>query len=161
MTISVGDKLPDVTFKTMTADGPADVSTAEVFADKKVVLFAVPGAFTPTCHQKHLPGFMENLAAFKAKGVDVVACTAVNDVFVMNAWAKANAAEDMIAFLADGNGEFAKALGLDLDATGSGLGIRSRRYAMLVEDGVVKILNVEEVPSVAEKSSAQALLEAM
>ena len=132
-----------------------------MFADKTVVLFAVPGAFTPTCHQKHLPGFLEHLHEFKAKGVDLVACTAVNDVFVLDAWAHANAADGKIAFLADGNAEFAKALGLDLDATGSGLGIRSKRYAMLVEDGIVKILNVEEVPSVAEKSSAEALLKAI
>ena len=161
MTISVGDKLPDATFKIMTADGPQDVTTNDVFSGKKVALFAVPGAFTPTCHQKHLPGFMEHLGALKAKGVDVVACTAVNDVFVMNAWAKANSAEDMIAFLADGNGEFARALGLDLDATGSGLGIRSKRYAMLVDDGTVKVLNVEEVPSVAKKSSAEELLKSI
>ena len=161
MPISVGEKLPDATFKVMTADGPADKTTGEVFSGKKVVLFAVPGAFTPTCHQKHLPGFVENLGAFKAKGVDVVACTAVNDVFVMDAWAKANAAEDTIAFLADGNAEFAKAIGLDLDATGLGLGIRSRRYAMLVDDGVVKIMNIEEVPSSAEKSSAESLLKSM
>ncbi len=130
----------------------------EVFKGKKVVLFAVPGAFTPTCHKNHLPGFVQNAAAIKAKGVDSIAVTAVNDGFVMDAWKKASNAEGKIEFLADGNGEFAKAIDMTLDGSGNGLGLRSKRYSMLVEDGVVKKLNVEEAPGKAETSSADALL---
>ena len=161
MTISVGDRLPDATFKTMTDDGPSDMTTADVFAGKTVAAFAVPGAFTPTCHAKHLPGFLDNLDALKAKGVDTVACISVNDVFVMNAWSKDSGGAGKILFLADGNGEFSEAVGLAFDASGAGLGTRSRRYAMLVEDGVVKTLNIEEAPGVAEASSAAELLKAL
>ncbi|WP_127077626.1 peroxiredoxin [Rhodomicrobium lacus] len=158
MTIAPGTHLPHAKFKIMTASGPADVSTDELFGGKKAVLFAVPGAFTPTCSLAHLPGFIEHADDFKAKGVDVVACTAVNDVFVLDAWAKSTGAQDRIVFLADGSGDFAKATGLDLDAGAFGLGLRSKRYAMLLEDGVVKALHVEENPSVAEASSAEKLL---
>lgn len=159
--IKTGDKLPDATFHVMTGDGPGTQSTADVFGGKTVVLFAVPGAFTPTCHMNHLPGFVENADAFKAKGVDAIAVTAVNDVFVMQAWQDASGAGDAIQFLADGNGGFAEAVGLTLDGSGFGLGTRSQRYAMLVKDGVVEILNVEDVASSADQSSAASLLAAM
>lgn len=158
MAIKVGDRLPASTFRVITADGPKPLTTDEVFKGKKVVLFAVPGAFTPTCHKNHLPGFLTNADAFKAKGIDAIVVTAVNDQFVMNAWKKESGAEGKIEFLADGNGDFAKAVDLTVDASGNGLGLRSKRYAMLVEDGVVKVLNVEDVPSKAEASSAAALL---
>lgn len=159
MTIAVGDTLPDAKFKISTADGPAELTTADVFAGKKVVLFAVPGAFTPTCHMNHLPGFLENADAFKAKGIDTIACVSVNDVFVMKAWAAATGAEGKITFLADGSADFAKAIGLDLDLSGGGLGIRSKRYAMIVDDGVVTSLDIEEAPGKATVSGAAAVLE--
>ena len=158
MAIKVGDRLPEAKFRVMTAEGPGWKTTDEVFKGKKVVLFAVPGAFTPTCHKNHLPGFLQNADAIKAKGVDTIAVTAVNDGFVMDAWKKASNAEGKIEFLADGNGEFAKAIDMTLDGSGNGLGLRSKRYSMLVEDGVVKKLNVEEAPGKAETSSADALL---
>jgi peroxiredoxin len=161
MTIAVGDTLPQVNFRVMTADGPQVKTSDDVFRGKKVVLFAVPGAFTPTCHRNHLPGFLTNLDAIKAKGVDAIAVTGVNDVFVMNAWAEASGGKGKIEFLADGNGDFAKAIGLALDATERGLGVRSKRYAMLVDNGVVKLLNVEDVPGKAEASGAEALLKAL
>src|SRR6266853_1264068 len=154
MAIKVGDHIPEAKFRVMTAEGPGWKSTDEVFKGKKVVLFAVPGAFTPTCHKNHLPGFVQNAAAIKAKGIDSIAVTAVNDGFVMDAWKKASNAEGKIEFLADGNGEFAKAIDMTLDGSGNGLGLRSKRYSMLVEDGVVKKLNVEEAPGKAETSSA-------
>jgi peroxiredoxin len=143
MTINVGDRIPAATLKQMTKDGPANVTTDQLFAGKKVVLFSVPGAFTPTCHARHLPGYVEKLDALKAKGVDTVACVAVNDVFVMDAWGKASGVGDRILMLADGNAEFTKALGLELDASGFGMGTRGKRFAMIVQDGVVKQLNVE------------------
>ena len=159
MTIKVGDKLPETTFMTMGPDGaPKPMKTADVFGGKKVALFAVPGAFTPTCSNNHLPGFLKNADAIKAKGVDTIAVTGVNDVFVMEAWSKATGAQGKIEFLSDGNGDFAKAIDLALDASGAGLGLRSRRYAMLVEDGVVKTLSVEDEPGKAEISSAENLL---
>jgi peroxiredoxin len=158
MAIKVGDRLPEAKFRVMTAEGPGWKTTDEVFKGKKVVLFAVPGAFTPTCHKNHLPGFVQHAAAIKAKGVDSIAVTAVNDGFVMDAWKKASNAEGKVEFLADGNGEFAKAIDMTLDGSGNGLGLRSKRYSMLVEDGVVKKLNVEEAPGKAETSSADALL---
>jgi len=158
MAIKVGDRLPEAKFRVMTAEGPGWKTTDEVFKGKKVVLFAVPGAFTPTCHKNHLPGFVQNAAAIKAKGIDSIAVTAVNDGFVMDTWKKASNAEGKIEFLADGNGEFAKAIDMTLDGSGNGLGLRSKRYSMLVEDGVVKKLNVEEAPGKAETSSADALL---
>ena len=143
MTIKVGDKLPEATFTTMTAEGPRPMTTAEVFGGKKVALFAVPGAFTPTCSAKHLPGFVNNFDALKNKGIDRVVCVSVNDVFVMSAWGKDQKVGDKVLMLADGNGAFAKALGLELDAKGFGMGTRSQRYSMIVDNGVVKQLNVE------------------
>lgn len=158
MTIAVGDRLPDITVKAVTADGPADTSTAELFADKTVVLFAVPGAFTPTCHMNHLPGFVTHADAIKAKGVDEIAVISVNDPFVMGAWAGSTAAGDAITFLADGSADFTKAIGLELDASGFGMGLRSLRYSMIVKNGTVAALNVEDTPGQAEISGAEALL---
>ena len=157
MAIKVGDRLPEAKFRVMTAEGPGWKTTDEVFKGKKVVLFAVPGAFTPTCHKNHLPGYVQNASAIKAKGVDTIAVTAVNDGFVMDAWKKACGAEKL-EFLADGNGEFAKAIDLSFDGSANGLGTRSRRYSMLVEDGVVKKLNIEEAPGKVEVSGGDALL---
>ena len=145
MTIQIGDRIPDATLTTMTADGPKPVTTAELFGGKTVALFAVPGAFTPTCSARHLPGFKDHLADIKGKGVDTVACISVNDAFVMKAWAESQGIDDdSIVMLADGNGELTKALGLVLDGSGFGLGERSQRYSMLVKDGVVTQLNIEE-----------------
>ena len=161
MPIKVGDRIPEVKFRVIGESGPEWRSTEEVFKGKKVVLFGVPGAFTPTCTINHLPGFLNNADMIKAKGVDAIAVTGVNDIFVMEAWKKATGAAEKIEFLADGNGDFAKAIGLTLDAGGVGLGLRSQRYAMLVEDGVVKTLNVEKEPGKAEVSSAENLLKQM
>jgi peroxiredoxin len=158
MTIKVGDKLPNATFTIMTADGPKPQTTDDIFKGKKVVLFAVPGAFTPTCDRNHLPGFVQNADAIKAKGVDTIAVTGVNDVFVMNAWKKSSGAEGKVEFLADGAAAFAKAIGLSLDLSERGLGMRSQRYSMIVEDGVVKSLSIEEAPGKAEASGAENLL---
>ncbi|TCT08014.1 peroxiredoxin [Aquabacter spiritensis] len=158
MSISVGDTLPSATFRVSTADGPVPKTTDDVFKGRRVVLFAVPGAFTPTCHKNHLPGYVARADEFKAKGIDTIAVVSVNDPFVMSAWEKASGAEGKILFLADGVAEFSKALDLTFDGSAAGLGLRSKRYSMLVEDGVVKILNVEDVPSKADISSAQALL---
>jgi peroxiredoxin len=144
MTIAVGDKLPDATFMTMTADGPAPVTSDALFGGKTVALLAVPGAFTPTCSAKHLPGFKEKAAELKSKGVDSIACVSVNDVFVMGAWAKDQGLGDEVQLLADGNGAFTKALGLELDGSKFGMGTRSQRYSMVVRDGVVEQLNVEQ-----------------
>ncbi|MBK5960975.1 peroxiredoxin [Rhodoplanes elegans] len=161
MPITVGDRIPEAKFRVITAEGPAWVSTDEIFKGKTVVLFAVPGAFTPTCSNNHLPGFLRHADAIKAKGVDTIAVTSVNDAFVMEAWKKASGAEGKIEFLADGNGDFAKAVDLTIDISAGGLGVRSKRYAMLVEDGVVKKLSVEQETGKAELSSADALLAAM
>ena len=158
MTIKVGDRLPEAKFRVMGPEGPVVKSTSDVFKGKKVVLFAVPGAFTPTCNNNHLPGFLKNADAFKGKGIDTIAVTGVNDVFVFDAWKKSTGAGGKIEFLSDGNADFAKALDLALDGSGIGLGTRSKRYSMLVEDGVVKKLNIEDVPSKAESSSAESLL---
>ena len=158
MSIKVGDRLPEASFVTMTADGPAKRSVSEVFNGRRVVLFAVPGAFTPTCHRKHMPGFVAQAAAFKARGIDTIACVAVNDIHVLTAWAKASGAEDKVLFLADGNGEFTKAIGMELDASGFGMGLRSKRFAMLVEDRVVNAIHLEAQPGMAEESSAERLL---
>ena len=144
MTIKPGDKLPAAEFSVMTADGQQKLSTDVIFAGRKVVLFAVPGAFTPTCSMNHLPGFVAAADAIKAKGVDTIACVSVNDVHVMNAWGKASGADGKVMMLADGNGDFTRAVGLVFDLKAAGMGERSRRYSMLVEDGVVKTLNVEE-----------------
>ena len=157
MTIQVGDHLPQATFRVNGPEGPQARTTDDVFKGRRVVLVGVPGAFTPSCHRNHLPGFVAKLGEIKARGIDAVAVTAVNDVFVLDAWAKASGAEG-IEFLADGNGDFASATGLDMDGTGFGLGIRSKRYSALIEDGVVRILNIEESPSKAEASGAEALL---
>lgn len=157
MAISVGDKLPEATFMEMTENGPEPRTTADVFAGKTVALFAVPGAYTPTCSAKHLPGFVDKESDLKAKGVDEIVCTSVNDVFVMGAWGSDNQAGGKVRMLADGNGAFAKALGLEMDASGFGMGQRSQRYSMLVEDGTVKELNVEQGGSF-EVSSADYLL---
>ncbi|MEZ0215220.1 MAG: peroxiredoxin [Xanthobacteraceae bacterium] len=158
MTIKVGDTLPSATFRIATADGPVPKSTEEIFKNKKVVLFAVPGAFTPTCHKNHLPSFVARAEDIFAKGVDTIAVTAVNDPFVLAAWESASNTGGKILFLSDGNGDFAKALGLELDASGAGLGLRSKRYSMLVEDGVVKVLNIEPAPGKADVTNADVLL---
>lgn len=158
MSIKVGDPLPDATFVVMTPDGPKPRTTAEIFKGRKVVLFAVPGAFTPTCSMNHLPGFLAKEADFKAKGIDEIVVVSVNDVFVMDAWAKQSGAAGKITFLADGVASFANAVGLPLDLTERGLGVRSQRYSMLVDDGIVKKLNVEEAVGKAEISGADALL---
>jgi peroxiredoxin len=160
MAIKVGDKIPDVKLKTMTADGIKDVSTGELFAGRRVVLFALPGAFTPTCSAKHLPGFIERAAEFKAKGVDRIVCLSVNDAFVMGAWGKAQNAGDKVMLVADGNAEFSNAVGLAFDGSGFGMGTRSQRYAMIVQDGVVKSLFVEK-PMEFKVSGAEAVLAAL
>ena len=157
MTIQVGEVLPAGTLTHMSKDGPTPVTTAELFKGKKVVLFSVPGAFTPTCHARHLPGFVTHAADFRAKGIDTVACLAVNDVFVMDAWGKASGAGDNVLMLADGNGDWTKALGLELDATGFGMGIRGKRFALVANDGVVSHLLVE-APGDFKVSSAEHVL---
>ena len=159
MTIAIGDKIPAHDFIVMGADGPDKQSTSSLFDGKKVVLIGVPGAFTPTCHSTHLPGFLRNLDALKDKGVDSVAVTTVNDVHVVNAWAKATEGNGKIEYLADGNGDFAKAIGMDADLAIAGMGVRSKRYAMVVDNGTVTHLNIEEMPGKAELSSAEAILE--
>jgi len=153
MTIKVGDKIPSCNLMTMTADGPGPINTDEYFADRKIVVFSVPGAFTPTCSAKHLPGFVERAAEFAAKGVDEIACFAVNDVFVMNAWGNSGGAEGKVSMLADGNGAFAKSLGLEMDASAFGMGLRSQRFSMIVDNGTVTELNIEE-PGAFQVSSA-------
>jgi peroxiredoxin len=160
MTIKVGDKFPSVTLQHKTADGIQSVNTDDFLKGKKVVLFAVPGAFTPTCSAKHLPGFVKNADAIKAKGVDEIACVAVNDAFVMDAWSRDQHADGKVTLLADGSAKLAKALGLDLDLTERGLGMRSQRYAMIVDDGKVSLLNVEEAGAF-DKSSAETILAAL
>lgn len=157
MAITVGDRLPEHTFTTIGREGPEPITTADVFAGKKVALFAVPGAYTPTCHQQHMPGFLTRLGDLASKGVDAVACTAVNDIFVLQNWAKDTGALGKVQMLADGSAEFVRKIGLDIDLTARGLGVRSKRYAMLVEDGVVKVLNVEDAPPQHDKSSAATL----
>jgi len=159
MTISVGERLPNVTIKKATPNGAEEISTADFFAGRKVVLFGVPGAFTPTCSNSHLPGFVENYDAITGRGVDAVAVIAVNDAFVMGAWARFTGAEDKLVFLADGSADFARAIGLDLDFSARGMGVRTQRYSMIVEDGIVKALNVEEVPGQAVTSGAARILE--
>ncbi len=160
MAIKVGEKIPDVTLKEATSEGMRDITTAELFSGKRVVLFALPGAFTPTCSAKHLPGFVEKASEIKAKGIDTIACLSVNDVFVMDAWGKAHGAGDTVLMLADGNGDFSKAVGLDFDGSNFGMGTRSQRYAAVIEDGVVKKLAVEK-PMKFEVSSAEAILESL
>lgn len=159
MTIQTGERLPDATLKAPTADGMKDMTTAEIFSGKKVVLFGVPGAFTPTCSNNHLPGYLENYDALRERGVDTVAVVAVNDAHVMKAWSRFTGAEGKLLFLADGSANFVKALGLDADMSGFGMGIRSKRFSMLVEDGVVKALNLEEKPGGAVESGAARMLQ--
>ena len=144
MAIKVGDTLPSATFMTSTAEGPAPVTTDDLFKGKTVALFAVPGAFTPTCSAKHLPGFKDHAAEFKAKGVDTIACVSVNDLFVMKAWGADQGITDEVVLLADGNGDFTKAIGLEFDGSKFGMGLRSQRYSLIAKDGVVQTLNVEE-----------------
>jgi peroxiredoxin len=158
MPIKVGDKLPNATFRVMTAEGPKPKTTDDIFKGKKVVLFAVPGAFTPTCTKLHLPSYVDNAGAIKGKGIDTIAVTGVNDVFVMEAWKKSSGADGKVEFLSDGNAEFAKAIDMAFDGSGNGLGTRSKRYSMLVEDGVVKKLNIEEAPGKCDVSGGHALL---
>ena len=157
MTIKVGDKLPDAKLTQATAEGPKPVTTDDVFKGRKVALFAVPGAFTPTCSAKHLPGFKQLAGEIKGKGVDTIACISVNDAFVMRAWGEDQAVGEDIVMLADGGAEFAKAIGLEMDASKFGMGVRSKRYSMIVDDGVVKELNVEE-PGEFRVSAADYLL---
>lgn len=158
MTIAIGDRVPDAKLKEKTADGIVDVSVAEFLKGRKIVLFAVPGAFTPTCSLNHLPGFLENRDAILARGVDEIAVMAVNDAHVMGAWAKASGGEGKIRFLADGSADFTRALGLELDLSGGGLGLRSKRFSMLIDDGVVRQLNVEERAGEADTSGAATLM---
>ena len=157
MAIKVGDKIPSATLQLKTADGIQKITTDELFKDKRVVLFALPGAFTPTCSAKHLPGFVNHAADIKGKGVDTIACLSVNDAFVMDAWGKDQKVGDKVLMLADGNADFSKAVGLTMDATGYGMGLRASRYAMVVKNGVVEKLNVE-APGAFEVSSAEAVM---
>ena len=157
MTIQVGDTLPSINLTTMTAEGPKPVSMTELSAGKKVVLFAVPGAFTPTCSVQHLPGFLEKNNDLKEKGVDIIACVSVNDPFVMSAWGADRQVGEDVLMLSDGNGEFTAAIGLEMDGRGFGLGTRSQRYAMVIDDGVVSALNVESGPGL-DVSSAETIL---
>lgn len=157
MTIQAGERMPSGKLKTMTKDGPKDVTTDELFRGKKVVLFSVPGAFTPTCDAKHLPGFVQQAEALKAKGVDTLACMAVNDVFVMNAWGKHSNVGDKVLMLADGNGDYARALGLEMDGRGYGMGMRGQRFAIIVQDGVATTVNVE-APGQFKVSAAEHVL---
>ena len=157
MTIKVGDKVPAVNFRVLTAEGPKELTSDELFKGKKVAFFAVPGAFTPTCSQRHLPGYVDKAAALKAKGVDTIACVSVNDAFVMGAWGKDQKTEGKVTMLADGSGDFTRAVELELDATKNGLGKRSQRYSMLVDNGVVKALHVE-APGKFEVSDADTML---
>ena len=159
MTIKVGDKLPEAKFRVMTAEGPVVKTTDDVFKGKKVALFAVPGAYTGTCHKMHLPSIFLNAYALKDKGVDTIAIVSVNDAFVMNAWKKDTDLRDEAIFLADGNAEFAKAIGMEMDGSGFGLGMRSLRYSMLVDDGVVSKLNLEPNPGKVDVSGGDTLLE--
>ena len=158
MTIQVGDKLPAAKLRRLTPEGIKEVSVAELTGGKKVVLFAVPGAFTPTCSERHLPGFVEQAAALKAKGVDTIACMAVNDAFVMGAWGKAQNAGDKVMMLADGSAAYSKSLGLELDLTARGMGMRCKRFSLLVDNGVVKAVNVEPAPGEAKVSGAENML---
>jgi peroxiredoxin (alkyl hydroperoxide reductase subunit C) len=159
-TIKVGDSIPSMKLMTVTADGPKEVSTDDIFKGKKVVLFATPGAFTPTCSAKHLPGFVQNAEAIKARGVDTIVCLAVNDVFVMEAWAKEQGVGDSVLMLADGSGAFSKAVGLELDLVARGLGVRSQRFALVADDGKVTYLAIE-APGGFDVSRAEAILAAL
>ena len=157
MTISIGDKIPSVDLNILTDDGPGGISTDEIFAGKKVAIFGLPGAFTPTCSAKHLPGFVNNADALKAKGIDTIVCLAVNDAFVMGAWGKDQNIGDKVMMVADGSANFTKATGLELDLTEKGLGVRCQRFSMVVDDGEVKSLNIDEGGGF-EKTSAEVML---
>ncbi len=158
MTIEVGDKIPEGQFMVMTGEGPQALGTDELFGGKKVVLFGLPGAFTPTCSAKHLPGYVQNADALKAKGVDTIACMSVNDAFVMGAWGKDQKVGDKVAMLADGSADYTAKLGLGLDLDARGMGQRCTRFSLLVDDGVVRAVNVEESPGEAVASGAEAML---
>lgn len=160
MAIQAGDKMPEGSFGIMTDNGPGAMTTDELFAGKKVVLISVPGAFTPTCSMKHLPGFVEQAEALKAEGIDTIACTAVNDVFVMDAWGKDRGVGDSVLMLADGNGDYVRALGLEMDGTGFGMGMRGQRFAIVVEDGTATHVAVE-APGQFEVSKVEAILQAI
>ena len=160
MTIQAGDRMPDGSFGVITDSGPGSISTDELFAGKKVVLVSVPGAFTPTCSMNHLPGFIDHADELFAKGVDTIACTAVNDVFVMGAWGKDRGVGDKVVMLADGNGDYVRELGLELDGTGFGMGMRGQRFAIIVDDGVATHVAVE-APGEFEVSKAEAILAAL
>lgn len=161
MAIKPGDKLPQATFRVMTPDGPAAKTTEDLFKGRKVVLVAVPGAFTPTCDRNHLPGYIQSADAIKAAGIDAILVTSTNDVFVQKAWSAASGADGKVEMISDGNGDFAKAIGLSFDGSGFGLGIRSQRYAMVVDDGVVKSIAVEDAPGKADVSGAEAMLKTL
>jgi peroxiredoxin len=161
MPIKVGDSIPAAKLRVMTGEGPAWKTTDELFKGKKVVLFGVPGAFTGTCHKSHLPGFIQNADAIKGKGVDMIAVTGVNDHFVMDAWKEASGAAGKVEFLSDGNGEFAKALDMTFDGSANGLGTRSKRYSMVIDNGAVKTLNIEESPGKVDVTSAENILKAL
>lgn len=161
MTIKVGDTLPQSTFRVMTPDGPGAKTTDDVFKGRKVLLVAVPGAFTPTCDRNHLPGYVKHADEIKAAGIDAIAVTSVNDVFVLKAWGQSTGAEGKVEMLADGNADFAKALGLSFDGAGHGMGTRSQRYAMVVDDGVVTTINLEDSPGKADVSGAENLLKTL
>jgi peroxiredoxin len=156
--ISTGKRVPNTTFQTMTEDGPLEITAKEVFSGKSVILFGVPGAFTPSCHYIHVPSYLDEFETLRDAGIDTIACTAVNDVFVLDVWSQSTGAKDKILFLADGNADFALASGLALDARALGLGLRSRRYALWARDGVVQAINIEEDPNVAEISTAYGVL---
>jgi peroxiredoxin len=158
MTIKVGDKMPEGSFMTMTAEGPKPISSDELFKGKKVVLFGLPGAFTPTCSAKHVPGYVQSSEALKAKGIDTIACMSVNDAFVMGAWGKDQNCGDRVKMLADGSAEYTRKLGLDLDLTARGMGTRAKRFSLLVDNGVVKQVNVEANPGELSASGADAML---
>ena len=160
MSISAGERMPSGTFGVMTDAGPGAISSDELFAGKKVVLVSVPGAFTPTCSMNHLPGFVDHAAQLKSKGIDTIACMAVNDVFVMDAWGKDRGVGDDVVMLADGNGDYARALGLEMDASGFGMGMRGQRFAIVVDDGVATTVNVE-APGQFEASKAETILDAL
>lgn len=161
MTIKIGDHLPQATFRVITPDGPAAKTTDDVFKGRRVVLVAVPGAFTPTCDRNHLPGYVQRAEEIKAAGIEAIVVTSVNDVFVLKAWSQSAGADGKVEMISDGNADFAKALGLHFDGSGFGLGTRSQRYAMVVDDGVVTSLNVEDAPSKADVSGAENLLRSL
>ena len=161
MAIKVGDKVPSATLRYLSPEGPKEITTDDLFRGKKVAVFAVPGAFTPACSQRHLPGYVEKAADLKGKGIDTIACIAVNDVFVMDAWGKSQNCGDKVMMLADGSGDFTRSIGLELDMRTRGLGVRSQRYSMLVDNGTVKSLNVESQPGQVEASGADAMLKGL